>query len=230
MKPLRPLSLLILAAALATGCTAPTVVPADLLDVHTQGYTQVDLRGLSTQLSTYPLQAVSAAEAASLAFMREEEKLARDVYRALYYAWERKVFDNISRSEQTHTDAILMLLERYGLPDPAADREPGVFAHPELQALYEELTAQGGESPEAALMVGAAIEEIDLLDIQAALHDAVDNEDIALVYGNLMRGSRNHLRAFVANLASLGLTYEPRYLNPADYAAIIAQPVETGGQ
>ena len=40
-------------------------------------------------------------------FMREEEKLARDAYLSLYAKYEHQIFDNISQSEQVHTDAIL---------------------------------------------------------------------------------------------------------------------------
>ena len=43
-----------------------------------------------TQVTT----ALSDAEAATLVFMREEEKLARDVYITLYDQWEHPVFNN----------------------------------------------------------------------------------------------------------------------------------------
>ncbi|RMG71573.1 MAG: DUF2202 domain-containing protein [Bacteroidetes bacterium] len=228
MKSLRTLSLLFAVSLLATACQVETLLPPEVLEVHEQGFTRIDLTDLGLHISGLPMEVIAEGEAESLAFMREEEKLARDVYRALYYTWERSVFHNISQSEQTHTDAILVLLQRYELPDPAADRGPGEFENTELQALYDELTEQGEADLETALRVGAAIEEIDLLDIQEALNEFIDNQDIAFVYGNLMRGSRNHLRAFVANLETLGVTYEPRYLNPTDFETILSQPVETG--
>ena len=46
---------------------------------------------------------LSAKEASDLIFLREEEKLARDVYLALYDAWGTPIFLNISSSEQKHT-------------------------------------------------------------------------------------------------------------------------------
>ena len=55
-------------------------------------------------------------------FMREEEKLARDVYLTLYDAWRLAPFANISVSEQKHMNAMLLLLRKYGLPDPAAGK------------------------------------------------------------------------------------------------------------
>ena len=90
---------------------------------------------------------------------------------------------------------------------------------PRLQALYDQLVAGGSVSLVEALKVGAAIEEIDIIDLQAALA-LVDNRDIRLVYENLLSGSRNHLQAFVRALQQQGVVYTPQYLAPADYAAI----------
>jgi len=44
-----------------------------------------------------------------------------------------------------------------------------------------------------ALKVGAAIEEIDILDLQTRVAQT-DNADIPLAYNNLMNGSSNHRR------------------------------------
>lgn len=40
----------------------------------------------------------------AILYMREEEKLARDVYEFLYAKWNVNTFGNIRRSEQTHMD------------------------------------------------------------------------------------------------------------------------------
>jgi len=172
---------------------------------------------------------LSAAEIEGLLYMREEEKLARDVYQVLYGQWGLPIFENIAGSEQTHMDAVKTLLDRYGLADPAADTEAGEFANAELQALYDELVAQGLRSQEEALRVGAAIEEIDILDLEKRLAET-DQADIRRVYENLARGSRNHLRAFVRTLLSEeGVIYQPQYLSQEAYDAIISTPRELGG-
>jgi hypothetical protein len=139
-------------------------------------------------------QGVSAAEAAALSFMREEEKLAHDVYLKLYELWGKRNFLNIANSEQTHTEAVLALLERYGLDDPAY-AEAGRFSNPDLQALYDQMIERGSQSLEEALRVGILIEETDINDLQARLAQ-VDNADIQQVFNNLLLGSRNHLQAF----------------------------------
>jgi hypothetical protein len=50
--------------------------------------------------------------------MRQEEKMARDVYRTLGKTYAINQFKNIPLSEQKHTDAMELLLERYDIPDP----------------------------------------------------------------------------------------------------------------
>ncbi len=184
---------------------------------------------LEKVIETTAVEDLSSAEEEGLIFMREEEKLARDVYINLYQKWNLNVFNNISKAEQKHTDAVKMLLDRYGLDDPMQTDDFGVFKNENLQNLYNSLTETGSESIEAALKVGGAIEEIDILDLEKQLNENVDNEDIALVYNNLMRGSRNHLRAFVKNMENQGITYSPQYMTEDEYKAIIESDMERGG-
>ncbi len=159
-------------------------------------------------------------EAEGLTYMREEEKLARDVYLALYDKWGLQVFANISRSEQRHMDAVKILLDGYQLDDPASEQR-GVFTNPDLQSLYDKLVAQGEKSISDALKVGGAIEEIDILDLQKYLA-ATDDDNIKQVFENLERGSENHLRAFSTNyLQQTGNAYQPQYMDANAYQTIV---------
>jgi hypothetical protein len=172
---------------------------------------------------------ISPEEAADLQFMREEEKLAHDVYVTLYEKWGLRVFANISRSEQQHTDAVAYLLDRYNISDPVTGNDLGEFSDAKLQALYDQLVAQGSKSVTDAMKVGAAIEESDILDLQERLAET-DNAAIDQVYENLLAGSENHLRAFVSNLnAQTGETYAPQYLSQAAYNAIVTASGNQGG-
>ncbi len=144
--------------------------------------------------------ALTATEKSWLTYMREEEKVARDVYLFLYDVWGASIFSTIAGSEQRHMDAVKSLLDKYGLADPAAGKAQGEFTNPELQALYEALVTQGSASLVEALNVGVLIEETDLVDLQDALA-ATNRRDITNVYTNLMDGSLNHLKAFQSNLA-----------------------------
>ena len=144
-------------------------------------------------IASIPASDLSAEEAADLLFMREEEKLARDVYNQMFTLWGTQNFQNIASSEQQHMDQIKLLMDRYTLTDPALGA--GQFTDANLQALYNQLIAQGSVSQVEALKVGALIEQTDIADLQARLAKT-DNADIQLVYNNLMNGSYNHLTAF----------------------------------
>lgn len=182
---------------------------------------------LLSQIEAIPVSALSTAEADALVFMREEEKLARDVYQLLYAQWGQNVFNNIASSEQQHMDAVALLLTRYNLPDPAAGMAVGMFNDARVQDLFNTLMSQGQTSLVGALTVGATIEDLDIKDLTDRIA-ATDNTDIALVFGNLMKGSRNHLRAFISQLSGQGVTYTPQYITQEEFDAIIDSPLETG--
>jgi hypothetical protein len=166
-----------------------------------------------------------ADEAAMLRWLREEEKLAHDVYVALQ--GRSMIFTNISASEQTHTDAVRVLLDRYGVADPSAGRAAGSFADPALQALHDALVAQGRASDVAALQVGAEIEELDIADLRE-MRGVATHADVRATLDTLERGSRNHLRSFWRQLQAAGASYTPRHLDPADFLAIAGSAQETG--
>jgi hypothetical protein len=169
--------------------------------------------------ATSPLM---ADEIAGLKFMREEEKLAHDVYVTFYQQYGLAIFNNIANSEATHMTAVKTLLDRYGIADPAAGNGIGEFENAELQALYNQLMAQGRQSLSAALQVSAAIEEIDILDLKELLAMTA-RSDIEQVYTSLLNGSHNHLRAFANTLKmQTGEVYQPQYLDAGTYQTVIA--------
>lgn len=183
--------------------------------------------GLSTVIANLPIEDLSAQEEVGLSKMREEEKLARDVYQVLHEKWGHRVFSNIAQSEQQHMEAIKGLLNKYNMVDPVSDSTVGVFSDPELQALYGSLVEQGKQSLVEALKVGATIEDLDIKDLYDFLEET-DNIDIKTVYQNLAKGSRNHLRAFTYQLSLNGVTYEAQYLTTEQINDITTAPQERG--
>ncbi len=169
---------------------------------------------------------LSTEERDDLLLMREEEKIARDVYLRLYDRWGIRPFDNIRGAEQAHMDAILALLTHYGLSDPAQGLEIGRFHRADLQDLYGRLVQQGLQSRENAIRVGLLIEELDIADLRSAAHRTVKTEILA-VYAELERGSRNHLRAFYRWKQGLGIDYQPTHL-PSDDFERIAHSAQEG--
>jgi len=173
---------------------------------------------------------LSSAEEAGILLMREEEKLAWDVYLTLYEKWNIPVFANIAASEASHMDAMELLIERYGLGDPLDDESAaarGSYQREEFEKLYSELTAQGLASYQKALEVGALIEDLDIADLQKLISES-SNDDVKVVYQNLVKGSRNHLRAFTRQLDRYDSEYSPQYITEADYQKIITSRNEAG--
>jgi hypothetical protein len=225
----------------ATVSSADVETPSDSNDVETSDATPTDPVGeteaipartesddhLAVELAAIPLSDLSEQEAEDILWMREEEKVARDVYLTLGELWGVRVFTNIAGAEDMHMSSMLELIDRYGLEDPVGDNAVGVFTNPDIQALYDSLVAQGSQSLKDALLVGATIEDLDIFDLQVATA-ATDNEDIALVYANLEMGSRNHMRAFFRQLERNDIDYEPAYISQAEYDSIISSESERG--
>jgi hypothetical protein len=172
-------------------------------------------------LSSAPEQELDANESAQLIYLREEEKLARDVYTVLHLKWGMPVFQNIAGSEQRHFNALKLLLDRYGLADPAAEASVGIFENQGLSTLYADLVAEGETSLLAALRVGATIEDLDHHDLSEAIA-ATDNDDLKMVYGNLQLGTQNHMRAFVRLLEAGGESYTAQYIDAATLEDILS--------
>jgi hypothetical protein len=164
-------------------------------------------------LSEEDLKALTAEEIDSLNYMLEEEKLARDVYTVLGEKWNVRVYGNIARSEQQHLDSIHFALEAAG--QNPQQLPAGQFSSPDFQALYNELVAEGSKELLAALQVGATIEDLDIADLQEAV-EKTENASLVLLYENLMKGSRNHLRSFVRQLDKYGEEYDAKYIS-AEY-------------
>ncbi len=158
-------------------------------------------------------------EIAGLMEMREEEKLAREVYIAFYKKYNYRVFNNISKSENAHTSAVLYIMKGFGLTDPSPVGATE-FSNPMFTDLYAQLTKKGSVSLVEALKVGAFIEEYDIADLQRLLEET-ENETIKRVYGNLLAGSKNHLRAFTNSLKMVKETYTPTIISADEYLEIL---------
>ena len=100
-----------------------------------------------------------------------------------------------------------------------------------MKDLYKELVYDGNEfgeaglaSAEAALFMGALVEELDIRDLQDAIGDNPPG-DVTRAYENLMNGSHNHLRAIVDQLERRGITgdegYTARVLTQDEVDAIL---------
>lgn len=192
--------------------------------------------GVLTQENWFTAQAKGTLdynEATHLAFMREEEKLARDVYiKFSEFYPTAEVFFNITASEQRHTDSVLHVMDGFGLEDPNTDDDVGEFTGDEwgtyFTITYNALVDQGEKGLLDALYVGALIEELDMHDIIYCPEEIVDSseviedqydcgmvytkeESILQLYQNLLNGSASHLKAYVF--------YIEKYIGEGNYEA-----------
>jgi len=185
--------------------------------VNTQNQIDTD-----TQVSIDAESSLDANEQTHLMFMREEEKLARDVYIKLGIMYPNsRVFGIIDDSEQTHTTAVKNMIEKYGLKDPNTNDNVGAYTGEDYGSYftkkYINLIDRANISELEALYVGAYIEELDMLDINQCPEVIVEadngindvsecgkiytaNEDIIQLYDSLLDGSNNHLESYVKNI------------------------------
>lgn len=168
-----------------------------------------------------PALALTEQEITDLQFMREEEKLAYDLYNALYAKWGNPVFSTIATSEARHKDSVLGLLNQFGLADPAAGMAAGKFTSSALQTLYDQLLASGSKSEIDGLRVGVTVEVTDIDDLDAAISRTAD-ASIIRVYSNLRKGSVNHLSSFTNQILALGGTVDS---NAQNLALSVYEPI-----
>lgn len=191
------------------------------------GYAARADEDMATLLSGIESRDLDRNEQEGILLMREEEKLARDIYTYLYEKWNLPVFRNIAASEQTHMESMGLLIERYNLDDPVTTDVAGKFTNPDMQKLYDQLTAEGSRSLIDALKVGAMVEDLDIADLDRLIQGS-DNDDLRIVYQNLVKGSRNHLRSFTRQLDRNGAVYEAEYIDKALYSKILQSRNEAG--
>jgi hypothetical protein len=181
-----------------------------------------------TDDDTTTTETLTQTEIDDLQVLREEEKLARDVYIYAFDKYGLSVFNNISQSEQQHMDKILVLLNTYNLEDPALSNN-GEFTNQTLQTLYNDLTAQVDISLIEALKVGATIEDLDINDIEV-FESRTDKSDILDAYDSLKCGSRNHMRSYYSQLLDNGFTYTAQFITASELISIITSSNEQCGR
>ena len=192
-----------------------------MLHTITHPYAMGCLLFVSLMSSSLPAFAnLSAAEQQTLSFMREEEKLARDVYQVLYKTSPLRPFAKIAAAEQQHMDALKHLVQRYQILDPVKTEQVGQFTDNSLTQLYQALIQRGQGSEIAALQVGALIEETDIQDLRKALANT-QTPLLKQTYQNLLEGSYRHLQAFVRQLKQRQQAYQAQVLTPAELKQIL---------
>lgn len=166
---------------------------------------------------------LSDTEINGILSLRQEEKVAYDVYTYMFGKYESKVFKNIADNEKSHMDKMKELIDQFNLSDPLEGKvdQKGVFSDKKMQALYDEMVMAGNYGLLDALRAAARFEETDIIDLRKNLASA-SNEAVINVYLNLESGSQDHLRLLVKYIKEEGISYKPSYLSKEDYDQIMS--------
>ena len=131
---------------------------------------------------------------AQLTEMREEERMARDLYTQLAASSGEAIFTRIAGAEQRHLDAVERLMTSQGMSPEAAGTTVGRYAVGEVQAAYTRWLSQGRASDQAAYKVGVELETWDIAELKTM--EVPSDTTGARVVAALLNGSEHHLTAF----------------------------------
>lgn len=166
------------------------------------------------------------AEKNHVLWMREESKVARDLYTFLFNRWGIPVFKKKMVKEQVNMDRSLTIINKYGLTDPIVKDEQGIYSKENFRQMYVELAMRGNSSLPEALRAAAITEELDIMELEDALQNTITNPDLKSIYNTMAVSSRNHLRAIIEQIQCMGEIYGPQRLPEKRFYSIVDSPVE----
>jgi hypothetical protein len=157
----------------------------------------------------------------SLAFMWNEEKLARDLYLEVENKQTNRQMYNIgTKSETKHVSMVEDLVEKYNInilnlkdysikytESELRALPAGKFGVDKIQTLYDALYAKGIKSKRDALEMACMVEVTDVNDLLEYIKIADDgkHKDLVDTFAMLRDGSYNHYWAFDSGLKQLGV-------------------------
>ncbi|MFB6226179.1 MAG: DUF2202 domain-containing protein [Candidatus Paceibacteria bacterium] len=162
-----------------------------------------------------------------LIYLIEEEKVARDLSYKFSQKYDEKIFTEVYKAENTHLKAVQRFIRNYKLDDPTSKNGVGEFKNPQLQKIYDEKLSSGKENKNKAYQSLLWVLEKNINDININ-KDSTDKDDILFVYNNLIRSSKNHIRAIDSLLSKEGGSYSPEHLSKAKYESIISSDIDSG--
>lgn len=200
------------------------VEPMALLEVSDDGVTSFIVANLPSIMDV--TDPIDADEIEFIYALREDEKISRDL--ALSFAElypNEQFFRRVANAGTTHIETIEALLDYYEIEYPKLSAR-GLFSDEARQEHYDQLLEMGN-TEENAYRAIAQLEEEDIVAYSEVLND-ISNPNIEIVVSNLLRSSKNHLRAVVRQINRLGGEYRPLLLDEATYDKIVSSAPEKG--
>jgi len=202
MRHKKLLYTIVLASLVSTGCMG-----------NGNGYNQGYQQNSSTQKYPTTTNSMSSSSSVnnqvrdSLAYMYEEERLAKEVYLSVYQKQRiRQLYKIATNSEERHINAVKDLAQKYGIR--LSPQQTGRYSIGHIQSLFNQLYSKGIRSQKDALEVGCIVEVTDIEDLNKYISEAqrAGANDVVQVYDFLRKGSYNHYWAFDRGLKNLGVS------------------------
>lgn len=205
--------------------TSPNDVPLAILNVDADGISTLTRASVAPVLTV--TDSLSADEIEFQFALREDEKMARDLYTvfAAKYSTAPQI-DRIAAAENSHIACVEAVLDYYEISYPAMTAAAGLFEDAKRQAIYNELADKSGTLLEVYATM-AAVEE-ESVSAYKSVQSEITNENIALVITNMIKASSNHLKAAVCQIIAGGGTYTPLYLSAEEFGTIVNLPYQNG--
>jgi hypothetical protein len=196
-------------------------------------------------VDAYPMSTLNNDTKYTIAYMWNEEKLAKDIYLALYniYPNAQQLYNIATNSETQHEAMVQDLVQKYDLnitniidyeqyysEAELAALAPGEYALDAIQSLYNTLYEKGVQTEVDALQVGCMVEVTDVNDLNHDIEvaQASGATDVVAVFESLRKGSYNHYWSFDSALKNLGIADGCASLG-AEYAKTPEEYPQTSG-
>jgi hypothetical protein len=193
--------------------------------LSTESVALLDQTGAQNTNNELIINSIAASELTdeqkyTIAYMWNEEKLAKDIYLGLNALTPSPTLYNIATNAETaHQASVEAIIEKYDLnilnlddysggysADALSNYSPGQYSLQEITTLYDTLYSLGSQSLQSALEVGCMVEVTDINDLDRDILAAEGAPDLVLVFENLRSGSYSHYWSFNTALQSMGVT------------------------
>jgi hypothetical protein len=155
-------------------------------------------------------------------WMHDQERLAMDLNQAFYDEWGDPVFASLAASKPRCMEKLMNLIDWYDIEFfGVVTNEPRVYTDERHAEAFVDLFARGMESPQAAFLAAAYVEEWNILEYKATTSVEPPGEGLQLVdeaYRDLLGLAYFNF----AKLASQVDDYSAQLLSQADVDAILA--------
>lgn len=143
---------------------------------------------------------LSGQELEGLVFLAEKQKLHRDFYLTTFVNTENKLIEKLYISDRQSLDLISAMLEKYGEEKSILNLDVGTFRLYEIQMEYDVSIQSNEKGIDQILTTAIQLEKSMMNDIRMYMDQVDGNDDIVLMYNNLLTELYNQLELLEANI------------------------------